>query len=400
MDLKTRLSYYRSSGNNQENKPTQPAPSSLKSLNPKQIDSQAEILFPERPVVKISKSVPAAFRDKYLSLPNLTLHKFPKIRAEQLLFFDLETTGLSGGTGSFAFLLGFGFIRDGQFCTEQFFLPDFGHEPDLFEYLNGQYRDFKALVSFNGKSFDSPLLRTRFSLNRIIPFFSDWQHLDVFHLSRRIWKDSFASCSLQSLEKELFRMERKDDVPGELIPAVYFDFLQTGQTEAVRKVISHNYLDLRTTQFLVNELSAIDNKAGWDKLDSGALLRLAVLAGQINRTDWLEEISDICRKKESSRCQPIEWMLSLTSRRNGDFETAAALWRKLSEDTEYALPARIELAKFYEHRIKDYRLALSFTETALRHIEVKLELGEKAQELLDIHGNLMIRRRRILQKSA
>jgi uncharacterized protein YprB with RNaseH-like and TPR domain len=400
MDLKSRLSFYRSSAEKTREESAHPVSPASDNLKLKQIEENAEILFPHRPVVKISKSVPATFPAGQLSLTNLARQQFPEINIERLLFFDLETTGLSGGTGSFAFLLGFGFIADGHFHTEQFFLPDFGHEADLFQFLTERYKNFTALVSFNGKSFDAPLLKTRFNLNRFQPFFETWPHLDIFHLSRRIWKDSFPSCSLQSLERELFQTVRHDDIPGEQIPTVYFDFLQSGRTEGIRRILRHNFEDIVSMEIMLTELSGIENKIKWPQLDPPALLRLAVLAGQNNKTGWLEELADLSHKMQFDDRAEISWLLSLNYKRNGNFDRAAVYWKKLTEDHNYAVPAQIELAKFYEHRGRNYNLALSCTETALKHIDLKLELGESTEAFQEIRRNLVIRRRRIIQKSA
>ncbi|MFQ5630339.1 MAG: ribonuclease H-like domain-containing protein, partial [bacterium] len=160
------------------------------------------------------------------------------------IYIDTETTGLAGGTGTYVFLIGAGYIKKDAFIIEQLFLPRLADEQAMLEYLNSLTAGRKGIVSFNGKSFDIPLILTRFIANRMNPLIDSHEHLDLLHAARRIWKNDFGNCRLGTLEASLMGFERFEDIPGEEIPYMYMEFLRYGKTERLTPVLSHNKLDI------------------------------------------------------------------------------------------------------------------------------------------------------------
>ena len=186
------------------------------------------------------------------------------------MFFDLETTGLSGGAGTLAFLVGCAwFERDGAFVTRQFLLARHADERPLLKAVAAELARAGALVSFNGKSFDAPLLEGRYLFHRLGWRGREMPHVDVLHPARRFWKPRAAAltityfdvdiqdhegCSLQSLERQIVGARRHGDVPGFEIPARYFQFIRSGDARPLTAVLEHNRLDLLTLAALTARL--------------------------------------------------------------------------------------------------------------------------------------------------
>ncbi len=160
------------------------------------------------------------------------------------VFLDTETTGLAGGAGTAAFLIGLGWFDGERFCVRQYFMRDYHEEPALLHGLAGELRRFDRLVTFNGKMFDVPLLDTRFRLNRGSFPLADAPHFDLLHPARRLWKARLESCRLQSLEAELLGLRRSGDIPGEEIPQVYFDWVRRRDARMLARVFDHNRQDI------------------------------------------------------------------------------------------------------------------------------------------------------------
>lgn len=163
----------------------------------------------------------------------------------KLLFLDTETTGLSGGTGTLAFLIGLGYFSDEGFILKQFISRDPTEESAMLLEIANLVNNFTGIVTFNGKSFDIPLLNTRYIINRLQRPFDSLAHLDLLYLSRKLWKNRLQSRALQDLEQEILQIPRKqDEVPGWMIPQIYFDYLRSGDPEPLKGVIYHNGMDI------------------------------------------------------------------------------------------------------------------------------------------------------------
>jgi len=308
------------------------------------------------------------------------------------LFLDLETTGLSGGAGTLAFLVGCGWFDDeGSFVTRQFLLTRFQDERTLLERVAAELGIAGALVSFNGKSFDAPLLETRFLFHRL-----DWvggrlPHVDVLHPARRFWKprDSVvvgrpfkavgdSSCSLQTLERQVVGARRVGDVPGFQIPARYFQFVRSGDAAPLRTVLEHNRLDLLTLAALTARLLHLTRSGPDLARDAREVLAL----GHVYACAGFEERARAAYRHAIGRCRSprgaydivrIEGLrrLAYACRRARLFEEAADCWSELLEIR--GCPPLVEreataaLAIHNEHRRRDLTTAKTF---ALRTLEI------------------------------
>jgi uncharacterized protein YprB with RNaseH-like and TPR domain len=159
------------------------------------------------------------------------------------LYLDTETTGLAGGTGTVAFLVGLGRFEQGVLCLEQLIVPNLGDEAPVLARLAERIAAASCVVTYNGKSFDWPLLRTRFVMSRL-PVPALPLHIDLLHAARSLWKQRFDSLRLTEVEREVLSFTREHDIPGSEIPARYFQFLRDGQTDRLAPVLEHNQNDL------------------------------------------------------------------------------------------------------------------------------------------------------------
>ncbi len=215
---------------------------------------------------------------------------------EDILFLDTETTGLSGGTGTIAFLVGVGWFKNSTFISRQYFLPDFSHEYAMLADLTRLAEKFKVVMTFNGASFDLPLLRTRGLMNRLKDPCGSLTSWDLLVPGRRLWGRILPDCRQQTLEKALLKIERDSgDIDGALIPQTWFDFLLTGNGDMIARVLYHNQRDLlgmvgifgnvltRARQLEDNETSVLNWQEAW------ALGRVAEKARlQDKAAFWLE----------------------------------------------------------------------------------------------------------------
>jgi len=275
------------------------------------------------------------------------------VPAEKLLFFDTETTGLSGGAGTIAFLIGTAVMQNQRLRVKQFLLTDF---PGEGEYLRETLKTFSPellYVSYNGKSFDSHLLSSRYIMNRLR--FSFPLQLDLLYPARRLWGGMLESCSLASVEQEILDIRRENDIPGFEIPFTYFRFLETGDFSELISVARHNFQDLDSLARLFLHMKEIFSDPGTaERVDRFALGRMLLEKGEDAGVEFIRE-SFGCGDLRAGR------YLGRYYRQSGDYSAAAEVWRKLWEET--ADPAAgIELAKYFEHREKDYRRALRIAE--------------------------------------
>lgn len=277
-----------------------------------------------------------------------------QVPAEKLLFFDTETTGLSGGAGTVAFLIGTAVMQNQRLRVKQFLLTDF---PGEGEYLRETLKTFSPellYVSYNGKSFDSHLLSTRYIMNSLR--FSFPLQLDLLYPARRLWGGMLESCSLASVEQEILGIRRKNDIPGFEIPFTYFRFLETGNFSELLPVARHNFQDLDSLARLFLHMKEIFSDPGnAGRVDRFALGRMLLEQGENKGVELI---------LETFGCGDLRagMYLGRYYKRSGNYSAAADVWLKLWEETSDPA-AGIELAKHYEHREKDYRRALRIAET-------------------------------------
>jgi uncharacterized protein YprB with RNaseH-like and TPR domain len=174
---------------------------------------------------------------------------------ERLLHFDTETTGLAGGTGTRAFMIGAADWIDGRFRIRQLTITTMAAETAMLRTFAGWLRDDSVLVSYNGKCYDAPLLATRYRLARLADPLHGLAHLDLLHPVRRRWKGVWENCRLATAERQLIGVVREDDLPGSEAPAAWLTFLKGGSAANLRRVAHHNAQDLKSLAGVLIQLS-------------------------------------------------------------------------------------------------------------------------------------------------
>jgi hypothetical protein len=325
-------------------------------------------------------------------------------------FLDTETTGLSGGTGTFAFLIGVGRFENQEFHLAQFFLRDPAEEPAQLAALEAFLAPCQAIVTFNGKAFDLPLLITRYNLHGWQHPFTDLIHVDLLHLARRLWKERLPSRSLGSLEVQILDAHRtEEDVPGWLIPSLFFNYLRDGDPEPLKSVFYHNAMDVLSLAALLNYSAALlANPLGegvQHGLDLIALARFFEHLGNLDAAarlyaqalDHADAHSD--RLPRDVILQAIH-RLAVIHKRQDNLVAAVPLWQQAARRQHLA--AHVELAKVYEHRWHDLPAAFYWTNAAIELIQtspneggVSLPAYERRQWLAELEHRLTRLRRKL-----
>ncbi|MCF7740337.1 MAG: ribonuclease H-like domain-containing protein [Candidatus Marinimicrobia bacterium] len=298
--------------------------------------------------------------DQYLHIKNI---KYP----EQLLFIDTETTGLAGGTGTIAFLVGIGWIEKEVFHLQQYFLPEFKSEGLMLKKIANKIENFTALVSYNGKSFDIPLLTSRYLLNKQKPILENYPHIDLLHPNRSLWRYSSENCKLQTIEGDKIGLYREDDIPGELIPAVYFNYINNrGKLQQVVNIFEHNRLDI--ISMLANLICLFQSfkHSGPSKnpLEDFAKGRHFKKRKEIKRS--IKHYQNVLQSDitENRRFKTL-MELAGVYKKEKNYEKAVPLWEQAADMDFPAVKPLVELAKYYEHKVKDFQKAIQLTEVAL-----------------------------------
>lgn len=286
-------------------------------------------------------------------------------------FLDTETSGLTGGTGTYAFLVGAARFIDGQFVLRQFFMRDPAEEPALLEGLAHFLAPTQALVTFNGKAFDAPLLTTRYTMNRIPVPYQGYAHVDLLPLARRLWRDRLESRALKYLEEHILGITRtSEEVPGYEIPWLYFDYLRTHDARQMAGVFYHNAMDVVAMAALLTHMNEMLANPYEGRVEHGldfiALGKLFEDLGHWDEAARLFERGLQCPITESDFGVAVK-RLSILQKRRGDFEQALRLWEKAAEEGH--IYAHIEMAKYYEHKHRDIKSAIQWTRTALDHVQ-------------------------------
>jgi uncharacterized protein YprB with RNaseH-like and TPR domain len=302
--------------------------------------------------------------------------RLAEVDLHRIAFIDTETTGLAGGTGTYAFLVGVGVFQGDEFTIHQFFMRDYDEEHAQLRALGDLLEGIDAIVSFNGKSFDMPLLHTRFLMARQAPRLEDAPHLDLLPVARRFWKYRLDSCALSSLETHVLGVQRTlEDVPGWLIPELYTDYARTGDACEMPRIFYHNAQDILSLVTLTARLCEVvaaplpwtaplpwgGDVHGEDLYGLGRLLR-----------DWgdRERAEAAFRQAtETSRSPDIREMtmrdLAFLLKRQGRRGEALPWWQRLAEE-HGAIYACEELAKHYEWQDEDIAQAIAWTTEGLR----------------------------------
>jgi hypothetical protein len=287
--------------------------------------------------------------------------------AQKWLFLDTETTGLAGGTGTYPFLVGLAWREGGGLQIEQLFMREHCEERSLLASLAERLAERPVLVTFNGKSFDWPLLETRYRLLRSIPPPLPKAHLDFLHPARSLWRLRFGSVRLSQLEYQVLGWEREADLASDLIPKIYLDFVRGGAAEPLIPIFRHNQMDLRALAALSDRiLSLLGDEASCrrDGLELYGLSRICERRGENSRARKLyEESIRWMLPEEADRA--ARTALAQLAKRDGDFLRARELWESAKGNSRLGYLAYEQLAIYYEHVAREPRQALAIARAAL-----------------------------------
>ncbi len=303
-------------------------------------------------------------------------------------FLDTETTGLAGGSGTYAFLVGIGRITAEGFRVRQFFMRDYVEERSSLAALEEHLKDFDVLITYNGKSYDQPLLETRFRMNRMKPPFGSLSHLDLLYGSRRLWKLRLENCRLIQLEEQILGVVREGDLPGDLIPYVYFEYVRSREAHRMVPVFHHNAMDILTLACLTAIVPA-----AFRSHDGESLAKIGVHRGEdlSGIARWLMasrefEAALALMKRSIAAGLPDRllfrslWDTAVLEKKCGRRDAALNVFAELAGcKNDYRVSALEELAKFYEHEEKNLPLALDFTCRALALLPTPALLQRKAR---------------------
>ena len=280
----------------------------------------------------------------------------------KLLFLDTETTGLSGGAGTLAFEIGLGFIDARGMVIRQYVMRDYGEESAMLAEIASLLPRFDTLVTFNGKSFDIPLLESRMVMHRIRVRLTDWPHLDLLHACRRVYKLRLGRCSLSALEEAVLGESRTDDLPGAQVPQRYFDYLRTREFALLEDVLRHNRQDVESLASLTGHLcSAFREPEQLAHAEDAFCVGRTLLRG--GHTEEGRRCLRILGM--SSMSSQAHMVLSASYKKSREWASSVAMWTEMIARGEGGTWPYVELAKYYEHTERDYARALRYAGAAL-----------------------------------
>jgi hypothetical protein len=345
----------------------------------------------------------------FLDLSPLTVarveqdERLADVDLRRVCFLDTETTGLSGGTGTMAFIVGLGFFAEGAFRLQQYFLRDPGDEPAMVEALMEHFPSFGGLVSFNGRAFDVPIIENRFILARQTPPLRDKAHVDLLPPARRLWRYSLSSCALTSLERDVLGVRREQaDVPSGVIPFLYRDYLRTGDARDMQRVLYHNKIDILSMVTLAARLCRAYAEP-W-AAEAGEKRRAMTGAEFYALGRWYEAEDRICDAERAYRTalrlcsspgsdvrrralRELAYLLKRDERRR----EAYGLWQQLSLESGKkadGILAHVELAKYFEWQEEDPVRAAAWTREALKKVEAWKPGVRRDDKASDLHHRL------------
>ncbi len=288
---------------------------------------------------------------------------FPEtIRPEDVLFLDTETTGLSGGVGTIAFQIGVGYFTPSGFVVEQFLMHDYPEEAEMLRMLDSLMQRFSILCTFNGRTFDVPLLKSRYLMNRIANSHFPEVHADVLYPARRLWKLRLKKCTLGNLEEQLLHVQRDDDLPGALVPQTYFQYLKDGEFSPLVKILEHNKQDIvslaQLFYFLCKQVDQPEEIEAGEDLFS--LAKAMEKRGERDKAMHCYRLS-----AGHGMLGPSYQAMARMEKREGNCEAAVKLYQGMLARDKEPIAACEALAKLYEHQLKDIAGAISYTRQAL-----------------------------------
>lgn len=303
------------------------------------------------------------------------------VSLERLLFIDVETTGLSGGIGTVAFLVGLGHFAPEMFVIDQFFMRGFQEEPAILQTvldrLNEIRRQNGVIVSFNGKSYDLPLLYNRAIFHRFLRTEPHLFHIDLLHSARRFWKKALPDCSLTTLEARLLHVRRSGDIPGSMIPEIYFRYLRSQDPRSMNPVFHHNQWDILSMVGLFHLMLQVyatgehGTRVPVDWLAIGHTFEEAKRMEQA--LAYYYRVLNI--NLPANRKKEVLLRIARIHKRRREWDVAVSIWEQTLAMAGFDVEPYEELAKVYEHHRHDLHLARQYTLRALQNVQLLATLG-------------------------
>ena len=284
------------------------------------------------------------------------------------LFLDTETTGLAGGSGTYAFLIGAGWIDDDGFHVRQFFMRDYSEEASVLHSLTQLVARFDVMITYNGRSYDQPLLETRYTMCRARHPFGRLEHLDLLYGARRLFRLRLENCRLVNLENQILGFEREGDIPGEMIPYCYFEYLRSRRAHRLPPIFHHNVMDIVSLACLTGLIPEAFRDPGTVQARHG--LDLLGLARWLQMSGRLEEAHQLLRRAidmglPDQHLFATLFAAGLIEKKQGLVHAAVATFTDLSlSPNPFRVRAYEELARHYEHRERSYAMAMECVRAA------------------------------------
>ncbi|MTI70506.1 MAG: hypothetical protein FH751_09680 [Firmicutes bacterium] len=316
---------------------------------------------------------------------------------KKILYIDTETTGLSSGVGTIAFLIGVGYFKDDKFLIKQYFIRDFNEEKSVLYEIQKILKKFTHLVTYNGKSFDIPLLHGRYIFNNIKSNIKNMCNIDLLHPTRRLFKERLIKCNLNNIEKEILNVKRIDDIEGRLIPKAYFNYLKTSDEKEIVKIMKHNKIDIISMVVLFKVINKLYENPTVNVENLKDLYSLGKIHEKLFEYDTsIDCYLKVLEKSDSeflkNRCLK---QLSFIYKRNKNYKKATKIWEHLIKDKiTFELYPYEELAKYHEHKTKNFKKALEITGKGINSFYKFKMMGYKKEEI----EKLEYRKRRLLRK--
>jgi uncharacterized protein len=308
---------------------------------------------------------------------------------ERWAFLDTETTGLLGNSGTYAFLIGVGRITAEGFRVRQFFMREYMEERSVLAALDSHLSQFDVLITYNGKTYDQPLLETRYRMTRHKAPFARLGHLDLLHGARRLWKLRLENCRLVQLEQQILGVEREGDLPGELIPYVYFEYLRSREAQRLVPIFHHNAMDILTLACLTAIVPVAFRHTDVESLSRVGVRRgedLAGIARWLAATDEHDAAIEMFQRAVDAGLPDkllfrAIWDIAMLEKKLARTQAALRGFTELAGcRNDYRVAALEELAKYYEHEERNYGIALEFTRQALGY-ETSASLQRRRERL-------------------
>ena len=300
-----------------------------------------------------------------------------QISIHDFSFLDIETTGLAGGTGTYPILIGLGRLKEDIFDLEQFFMEDYDRESAVLSEVQTRLKDCAGFVTYNGKSFDIPVLASRFTLNRLR---IDWEkpHIDLLHLVRRLWKGTLSVCSLDSVESNILGIRRLHNIEGAMIPAAYFDYVRRREPSLMALAFDHNAQDVISMASILARIAYYyqhpeDDEVA-DTLSQLGLSKLYERHGDIpHYLESMERALFYCSERKKS--YTLSCHIARIYKRLGRWDSAIEIWQSyINSNTIYTLEPFVEMAKYFEHQAREHGRAIKIVQRAIELLDERRDL--------------------------